>query len=1013
DHPLGVFAQSNAVPAPLGVPSLGLPLAAGPSAANFQWSHVLQWIDWQHGMRLPADMLRLRLFGSPSVEGAEGRPLEGAARQRRVLALLALLASGRHRGVSRDRVLALLWSEGEPEKARQALTQSLYHARKALAAEDLILAAADLRLNPAVIKADVIDFDEAFERGDFTAAVRLYEGPYLDGFYVNGAPEFERWASEERSRLRSRYSEALEKLASSAVERGEYGEAAEWRRQLAALDPLNSRVALDLMRALAAAGDRAGAIKHAQLHQEILREELGASANPAILEFAHQLRDTPLWTPGPIIVPNVGAPVERMAPLVSNGVAPEGRWRSRRAAWVAAAVVVGVSLTSLFFVRGAGTRLAAQQNLTVVIPFRVAGADPALGYLREGLVDLLVAKLIDDTESPAADAGAVMTAWREAGYSDRQDVPQNAAVRIARQLGGSRLLIGSVVGTPSSLVINATLLSVPDGSLRAQASAGGPSDSLTIILDRLVARLLAKEAGEWERLANRTSTSVFALRAFLDGQAAYRRGLYRDAVRHFRNALERDGAFAMAGLALANAAERLNSPDDRARGLAAAWMARAELAQRDSVFLAALVGPHYPREASAREQLSGWERAATVTPERSEVWHKLGERHFFDGRMLGLGDWSARAYAAFRRSADLDPEFASPLQYLVQLTAANADTAGVRLAATAYLRIDSVGDLAAFVRWRAATARADSAALRSMRPRFATFPATSLRMIALSSLYNATHVADGERAVAGLLQRAARGSDRADALLARHAVALNTGSTDAALNALQALAEDATRTSLALRLRILDAVYGDGDRAAAEAAVQRLQRAHQRDSLRAGMVLSPNDSQELCVLAQWDAWTQESPSMPKPPPLDSLSVPGHLCLSLIRAIRAARAATPDATQSIAQFDSLRAVMPRDDDFHEYGGLALARLYTSVSDPRRALDAVRRRPHMRPWPRYLASHLMEEGRLAAAIQDSAAARNAWLQYLSLRGGAGRALRDQSDSVRAMLREFADPKVRPRD
>jgi hypothetical protein len=130
-----------------------------------------------------------------------------------------------------------------------------------------------------------------------------------------------------------------------------------------------------------------------------------------------------------------------------------------------------------------------------------------------------------------------------------------------------------------------------------------------------------------------------------------------------------------------------------------------------------------------------------------------------------------------------------------------------------------------------------------------------------------------------------------------------------------------------------------------------------------------------------------------------------VCLSLIRAIRAVRAGAPEASHSIAQFDSLRAAAPREDDLHEYAGLALARLYMHVSDPRRALDALRRRPNMRPWPRYLATALMQEGLLATAIQDSAAARTAWRQYLALRTDPSAALREQADSVRAMLREIA--------
>ena len=35
-------------------------------------------------------------------------------------------------------------------------------------------------------------------------ALELYRGPFLPGFFVADAPEFERWMEEERARLRAR-----------------------------------------------------------------------------------------------------------------------------------------------------------------------------------------------------------------------------------------------------------------------------------------------------------------------------------------------------------------------------------------------------------------------------------------------------------------------------------------------------------------------------------------------------------------------------------------------------------------------------------------------------------------------------------------------------------------------------------------------------------------------------------------------------------------------------------------
>jgi serine/threonine-protein kinase len=62
-----------------------------------------------------------------------------------------------------------------------------------------------------------------------------------------------------------------------------------WRR-LAARDALSSRVALRLMRALAAAGDAGAAVQHARVHEMLLREELNIPPDPAVVSLVRQLQ---------------------------------------------------------------------------------------------------------------------------------------------------------------------------------------------------------------------------------------------------------------------------------------------------------------------------------------------------------------------------------------------------------------------------------------------------------------------------------------------------------------------------------------------------------------------------------------------------------------------------------------------------------------------------------------------------------------------------------------------------
>ena len=234
-------------------------------------------------------MLRLTTFGNLSVARGE-ESLGPAATQRRRLALLALLAAAGDRGLPRDKIVAFLWPEAGEERARHSLTQSLYALRRDLREDELFLGTADLKLNPEVLTSDVADFADAIARREHQRAVALHAGPFLDGCFLSDAPDFERWAEGERARFRRQLEGALEALAATATAAGDHLAAAEWWRRLATLDPLNSRGAVGLMTALAAAGNTSGALQHARIHETLVRSELDAAPDAAVLRLAEQLR---------------------------------------------------------------------------------------------------------------------------------------------------------------------------------------------------------------------------------------------------------------------------------------------------------------------------------------------------------------------------------------------------------------------------------------------------------------------------------------------------------------------------------------------------------------------------------------------------------------------------------------------------------------------------------------------------------------------------------------------------
>src|SRR3989442_10307597 len=135
-------------------------------------------------------MVELRTFGGLSIE-ANSAPPTGAAAQRKTLALLVLLA--RHpRGLSRDKLIAYLWSETDAEHGRSLLRQACYALRRDLNEDKLFLGSTELRLSPAVVTSHAQAFDDALHRGDPARAVARHRLPLLDRFYLSQPREFQR-----------------------------------------------------------------------------------------------------------------------------------------------------------------------------------------------------------------------------------------------------------------------------------------------------------------------------------------------------------------------------------------------------------------------------------------------------------------------------------------------------------------------------------------------------------------------------------------------------------------------------------------------------------------------------------------------------------------------------------------------------------------------------------------------------------------------------------------------------
>jgi serine/threonine-protein kinase len=717
---------------------------------------------------------------------------------------------------------------------------------------------------------------------------------------------------------------------------------------------------------------------------------------------------------------------------VVSAARPPLHGRRRTVALAAAGIAAGLGLALAGYLRWPEPRATLDPNLVAVVPFRVKGAVPALGYLREGVVDLVAARLTGEGGARAVDPNSVMAAWRQAAGSEADDLPERIVLELARRLGAGQVVLGSVVGTPDHLALTASLLPVRGGGARADAKVEGAADSLPRLVDRLISQLITEGVGPSHGLDGLVNTPLPALRLYLEARAAQRRGDYADAVARYGQALDQDSTFALAGLGLANAAVWTVSPGAARRGLERAWASRDRLSPRDHALVIAEVGPAHPATSTLAQYLQAWERAVDLAPDQPDRWFELGDVYFHEGPDLQIASARRRAAEAFRRSAALDSGTA-PMGHLLALAVMNDDTAAVRRLGALYLARDTSGELLGFYRWRIAEGLHDERALAGLRAQYGRIPLQSLWRIMNHAVLDGRGLEDAESAAVAIRTVLGRSSDVQRSKTYLHAFELNRGRPSAAL-AETAGPDDAEYGPHAgLYQRVLDALYGDGDGVSGNRAAEELSRIAGHPAPR-GSDERAVARTDLCVATLWRlrhgevggataAIARLRDHAPGDSP-ESLTA-NTVCAALLEAQVAAATGAAGAGAALERLDSIIRSGPGGQragppvaftlspayvrstvgispcGFEDFVNLEVARLRERQGDLRAALAAVRRRPYAYHLTDYLAAHLREEGRLAALTGDDAGAVSAYRHYLALRSDPEPALRPAVDSVRAEL------------
>ena len=683
---------------------------------------------------------------------------------------------------------------------------------------------------------------------------------------------------------------------------------------------------------------------------------------------------------------------------------------------VLAATVVGLTVLAAWLAVKAHSRRIPAPNLDpaslAVAPFSVSAADPSLGYLREGIVDLLTARLGGTAALSPVESRELLRVWHTMSGGSG-DLTEHQALTLAGQMGAGRLIEGEIVGRGSHLTISSRLLDVSSRRVLVQETVEGSSDSLPPLLDRLAARLLPISAGlDQRRLPSLTGTPLAALRPYLSGEALDRRGFTDSAAKSFGEALRADSTFALAALRLAQTSDwpDVSEPAERA-----AWTYRNRLSAVDQADLMVTLGPAYPEDSYLDEHIAAAEHYVQVAPQSSRAWFVLGAELFDIGPLVGLPEAQARAAAAFQRAVAVDSTDPHALEGLTVAAGALGDTVTARkaLALLQRQRGDSSSDADFGPRWFLAAITGDTAALHralrsdSITPKYRTRQPVGrgLEMIRLG-LHQGLDLREVEGVLDRALAAAATQSQRAeirwnqDQLLAIRGVSDKGPPAGSSREPVTYIPLPPTSTG-----PIFDFLFADLDSTGWDSVGVALTR--QIGSNRvdecciprfgAGEYALETGRLALAERAAKDLLTYHGPSLDADSAFSTRVA--HQYGMILQAQIAARRRDPSAADRLRELDSVLA-NPLDAWMPSMGNLVAARLHEARGELGAALAAVRRRSWGLVCPSYVAYH-REEGRLAALTGDTTSAIRAYRRYLALRGGADPKLQDRVQQVRSAL------------
>jgi serine/threonine protein kinase/tetratricopeptide (TPR) repeat protein len=312
----------------------------------------------------------------------------------------------------------------------------------------------------------------------------------------------------------------------------------------------------------------------------------------------------------------------------------------------------------------------------LILPFDNLRDDRSIDWLRDGSVNMLSLNMSQWNDLTVVDHERLHDLLKHHDLAVNDQIGLEMARRLARDARVWTVVLGDYTLTGDSLHLAARVYDVASGERISVARVDGIAGAdARPLFDQLAARLLDLSGAPGEQradLAQLTTPSLEAYRAYLRGIELLNQWELIDAESELRRAIVEDSTFGLAYYKLAITRGWLIGAGDSSSMLAIQHASRFSnrLPQHERTVISAyrsfLEGDYLSSQALYRSLIARDSNDA-------DAWYGLGDALFHDSSKVNLATNRTQSIHAFRQSLRLDPAYSLAYEHIMNMLTQSAE----------------------------------------------------------------------------------------------------------------------------------------------------------------------------------------------------------------------------------------------------------------------------------------------------------------------------------------------------